>query len=94
MNELFTKDLARSTALLNSAKHRHDVGAFEGANYESTGYFRPEMQCIMFDRSEKFATSATMRSSTSSICIRADCCHLHSQKTAFVTVGGFLRRSQ
>lgn len=54
MNELFTKDLARSTALLNSAKHRHDVGAFEGANYESTGYFRPEMQCIMFDRSEKF----------------------------------------
>jgi hypothetical protein len=30
------------------------VGAFEGANYEASGYYRPAMQCIMFDRSEQF----------------------------------------
>ncbi|MFZ4530043.1 MAG: M64 family metallopeptidase [Undibacterium curvum] len=54
MNALFKTDLAKSTQLLNSAPHRHTIGAFEGANYESTGYYRPEMQCIMFDRSEKF----------------------------------------
>jgi hypothetical protein len=30
------------------------VGAFEGANYQSSGYYRPQMQCIMFDRSERF----------------------------------------
>jgi hypothetical protein len=30
------------------------VGAFEGANYEATGYYRPAMQCLMFDRSEAF----------------------------------------
>ena len=35
---------------------RGAVGAFEGANYEATGYFRPEMQCLMFDRSDKFCT--------------------------------------
>jgi hypothetical protein len=26
------------------------VGAFEGANYEATGYFRPQMDCVMFTR--------------------------------------------
>ena len=30
--------------------HAHDVGAFEGANYEAKGYFRPQVDCIMFTR--------------------------------------------
>ncbi|MTV41983.1 IgA Peptidase M64 [Duganella radicis] len=54
MSALFKKDLASSTALFTPDPHRHTVGAFEGANYEATGYYRPEMQCIMFDRSEQF----------------------------------------
>jgi hypothetical protein len=54
MSALFREDLAHSNALFSKAAHRHDVGAFEGANYEASGYFRPEMQCIMFDRSETF----------------------------------------
>ena len=29
-------------------------GAFEGANYEATGYYRPAMQCIMFSRIDSF----------------------------------------
>ncbi len=30
------------------------VGAFEGARYEASGLFRPEVDCIMFTRSEAF----------------------------------------
>jgi hypothetical protein len=26
------------------------VGAFEGANYEAKGFFRPQADCIMFTR--------------------------------------------
>ncbi|MYM70062.1 peptidase M64 [Pseudoduganella sp. FT55W] len=56
MSALFTRDLQQSTALFSADPHRHTVGAFEGANYEATGYYRPEMQCIMFDRSETFCS--------------------------------------
>ncbi|MCU6432750.1 IgA Peptidase M64 [Undibacterium sp. Jales W-56] len=54
MNALFKEDLQYNNALFSKAPHQHVVGAFEGANYESKGYYRPEMQCIMFDRSETF----------------------------------------
>ncbi len=54
MNALFREDLARSNALFAKQAHRHTIGAFEGANYEASGYYRPAMQCIMFDRSEAF----------------------------------------
>jgi len=54
MNALFREDLARTRALFSKQPHRHDIGAFEGANYEAKGYYRPAMQCIMFDRSEAF----------------------------------------
>lgn len=54
MSALFKEDLAYNRELFSKAKHRHDVGAFEGANYEATGYYRSELQCLMFDRSERF----------------------------------------
>ncbi len=54
MSTLFKEDLAFSKKLFSEAKFEHVTGAFEGANYESTGYYRPAMQCIMFDRSDKF----------------------------------------
>ena len=54
MSALFKEDLSYSRTLFGKAKHQHDVGAFEGANYEATGYYRSEMQCLMFDRSDKF----------------------------------------
>ena len=56
MSALFHEDLARSEALFSKAPTRHAVGAFEGANYQASGYYRPEMQCIMFDRSENFCS--------------------------------------
>lgn len=54
MNTLFHADLEYSNALFSKAPQRHVLGAFEGANYEAKGYYRPEMQCIMFDRSGTF----------------------------------------
>jgi len=38
------------TSLLNEGPHAHAVGAFEGANYETRGYYRPQADCIMFTR--------------------------------------------
>ncbi|MFC5461167.1 IgA Peptidase M64 [Massilia niabensis] len=54
MNALFREDLARTKALFAKQPHRHAIGAFEGANYEASGYYRPAMQCLMFDRSDAF----------------------------------------
>ena len=54
MSALVREDLAHTNALFAPAPYRHEVGAFEGANYAATGYYRPQMQCIMFDRSDTF----------------------------------------
>jgi len=54
MSALFREDLAHTNALFARAQYRTAIGAFEGANYEASGYYRPAMQCIMFDRSEQF----------------------------------------
>ena len=50
MDELFTEQMERETALLGGMEHAGTVGAFEGASYESTGLYRPEVDCIMFTR--------------------------------------------
>ena len=50
MEALFREERTRSTALL--APFTGKVGAYEGAMYESTGYYRPEADCIMFTRDE------------------------------------------
>ena len=50
MDELFTRQMERETALLGGMEHAGTVGAFEGASYESTGLYRPEVDCIMFTR--------------------------------------------
>lgn len=52
MEALFRRELAQETTLLGTDAHSHAVGAFEGANYEATGYFRSEEDCIMFTRDE------------------------------------------
>jgi IgA Peptidase M64/Peptidase M64 N-terminus len=50
MEALFLEQQKQDTALLSSGPHAHGVGAFEGALYEARGYFRPEVDCIMFTR--------------------------------------------
>jgi IgA Peptidase M64/Peptidase M64 N-terminus len=54
MEELFRKERAKEEALFHSEKYAGRVGAFEGANYEAKGYYRPEVDCIMFTRYQKF----------------------------------------
>ncbi len=54
IDELFRKQREKEDAMLGSQKFAGKVGAFEGANYEAKGYYRPELDCIMFTRHKTF----------------------------------------
>ncbi|CAN5254769.1 IgA Peptidase M64 [soil metagenome] len=54
MTALFKAEAKFSDNLFDRSPSRKTVGAFEGANYEATGYYRSQMQCMMFDRSDVF----------------------------------------
>jgi hypothetical protein len=54
MNALFREGETRESQLFAREKYRDRVGAFEGANYESHGYYRPQLNCIMFTRTMTF----------------------------------------
>jgi len=50
MDALFREEQTAETKLLSSDRQAGAVGAFEGALYESKGYYRPQEDCIMFSR--------------------------------------------
>lgn len=50
MEALFQEELEKLTALFAGAPYAGRVGAFEGAMYEAKGYYRPQIDCIMFTR--------------------------------------------
>jgi hypothetical protein len=52
MDALFSEQKVAETKLLSSDEHSAKVGAFEGANYEAKGYFRPQEDCVMFSRDD------------------------------------------
>jgi len=54
MSALFTAERDHTNELFAGSPNRDLIGAFEGANYEATGYYRPAMQCIMFSRIDSF----------------------------------------
>ncbi len=54
MNALFRENQTAVEALFASAPHSDVPGAFEGAIYQARGYYRSEMNCIMFTRTEHF----------------------------------------
>ena len=54
MDSLFQAQRRREDALLGQAQYEGKVGAFEGAAYEATGLYRPEINCIMFTRSATY----------------------------------------
>ncbi|MGV8942888.1 M64 family metallopeptidase [Thermomonas sp.] len=56
MSALFHEEQAHIDALFAKAKYRDAVGAFQGANYSPTGYYRPQLQCMMFTRSDAFCS--------------------------------------
>jgi hypothetical protein len=50
LDALFLAQQREETAALAREPHAGKVGAFEGANYEAKGYFRPQADCVMFTR--------------------------------------------
>jgi hypothetical protein len=54
MEALFREEQRQGAALLAQGPHAGAVGAFEGANYEAKGYYRPQANCIMFTRHTEF----------------------------------------
>lgn len=54
MNALFRETRDYVQELFSRAEYRDAVGAFEGANYASSGYYRSEQNCIMFTRVPDF----------------------------------------
>jgi IgA Peptidase M64/Peptidase M64 N-terminus len=61
MEALFREERASDTKLLASGPNAGKVGAFEGANYEARGYYRPQQDCIMFTRDEAGFCAACRR---------------------------------
>lgn len=52
MEALFREEQQRSNKLLGSSPFASRVGAFEGAMYQPSGYYRPQVDCIMFTRTD------------------------------------------
>ena len=54
MEALFREELKFEQEMFARDKYARNVGAFEGAAYEPKGYYRPEIDCIMFSRTDHF----------------------------------------
>jgi hypothetical protein len=54
MEALFRENLIFEQGMFKKEKYWGRVGAFEGANYEAKGYYRPQIDCIMFSRTDYF----------------------------------------
>jgi hypothetical protein len=54
MDALFTEEKQHEDAEFAREKYVGKVGAFEGCMYEAKGYYRPQANCIMFTRDDKF----------------------------------------
>ena len=54
MEALCREELAHEQKMFAAEKYYGHVGAFEGALYEARGYYRPEVDCIMFSRTDHF----------------------------------------
>jgi hypothetical protein len=50
MEALFREEMRLDEKLLDTGDNSGKTGAFEGANYEARGYYRPRTDCIMFSR--------------------------------------------
>ncbi|NWJ52741.1 MAG: peptidase M64 [Bacteroidetes bacterium] len=50
MEALFVKQLNKENEFFSKEKYKDNVGAFEGAGYNSKGMYRPQVDCIMYSR--------------------------------------------
>lgn len=67
MDALFREEAEHEIALLGSSPYAGRVGAFEGANYEARGFFRPQIDCIMFTRNNTSGFCAVCRRAIAAI---------------------------
>jgi hypothetical protein len=56
MDALFREEGKTEDQMLGTAANASRVGAFEGANYEARGYYRPQINCLMFTRGGAFCS--------------------------------------
>ncbi len=56
MDALFEEEKKHEDTMLAAQKYASKTGAFEGANYEAKGYYRPQVNCIMFTRTNFFCS--------------------------------------
>jgi hypothetical protein len=54
MDALFSEEKQHEEKTLGAEKYAGKVGAFRGANYDAKGYYRPQLNCIMFTRTDHF----------------------------------------
>jgi len=54
MNQLFTNNQDIVETMFSAAPYSAVTGAFEGAIYQASGYYRSEQNCIMFTRTTDF----------------------------------------
>jgi len=54
IDALFREELEHEGKLFARETYAGKVGAFEGANYEANGYYRPQVDCLMFTRTDTF----------------------------------------
>jgi hypothetical protein len=54
MNALFRSNQEIVEGMFSKARFSDAIGAFAGANYQAAGFYRSEMNCIMFTRTERF----------------------------------------
>jgi len=54
MEALFRENREYEVKFFAGEQYKDRVGAFEGAMYEAKGYYRPQVDCIMFTRSHDF----------------------------------------
>ncbi|HET8901624.1 MAG TPA: M64 family metallopeptidase [Holophagaceae bacterium] len=70
MEALFTAERAHETELLGTDANSGKIGAFEGANYEATGYYRSQEDCIMFTRDLHAGFCAACRKAISGVILQ------------------------
>ncbi|MCF2948283.1 IgA Peptidase M64 [Paraglaciecola aquimarina] len=54
MERLFKQNQGVVEGMFSKAEFNHVIGAFEGANYSAKGFYRSELNCIMFTRTDDF----------------------------------------
>lgn len=67
MEALFARERAHEMVLLGTDANSAKVGAFEGGNYEATGFYRSQEDCIMFTRDLSAGFCAACRKAISSV---------------------------